>query len=362
MQKPAAEATEQAGTGVTNAPAASSTHESLHLHSIHSESLNHHGGRGSPSISPKELGAIKHSAALLTSPRQLQTEIASAGYRHLMSRKSSKASNSNSLWLEQDIHSARGVSSSESFSASASGNLSSSSMSSLYFHKAANGPVMTNTFEIVGNYFYASPEMAAGACVLNQSVDWWAVGVLLFHMLSGTTPFEGLTKAATLDNIEHKRIDWDPLPVVSAGCEDFLKRILQHGYETRLGSKSGDEVIGHEFFTNLDFAALYDGYGPIYPRPPRADESSPDYYCFNLLTEQESLDVPQFQDNGKRGGVATQTGPGMANGISSVRYSPRSPRADYYDNRSVRTQEAKAGDDHRPSDDEAFQDFDYHPF
>ena len=65
----------------------------------------------------------------------------------------------------------------------------SSSSSSLFFNRGQRGGVvMQNTFDIVGNYFYASPEMAGGTCILNQAVDWRAVGVLLFHLLSGEFP------------------------------------------------------------------------------------------------------------------------------------------------------------------------------
>jgi hypothetical protein len=335
-----------APTTTTNAAVA--TQDSLQLQSI-SNSQYHPAAPSTLSGSPIHAaarGIVSSGAAHLSSPSQLQHEIVAAGYKHLMSRKSSRASNSNSLWLEQDLISAR-ASTSESHSASASGNWSSSSMSSLFFNKTAGGPMMMNTFEIVGNYFYASPEMAAGVCVFNQSVDWWAVGVLLFHMLSGTTPFEGLTKAATLDNIEHKRIDWDPLPPVSPGCEDFLKRILQHSFETRLGSKSGDEVIEHGFFTNVDFQTLYDGYGPIYPRPPHADESSADYYCFSLLTEEESLDVPQFSPDARRISGSDKTdSPGAAQRNSGAKD----------------TEDPAIALQRRGTEDEIFQDFDYHPF
>jgi len=64
------------------------------------------------------------------------------------------------------------------------GNSSSTSSTSLQY--TAVRPV--NDF--VGNYFYASPEIVSGTGLYDQSVDWWAVGVLLFHLLAGITPFE----------------------------------------------------------------------------------------------------------------------------------------------------------------------------
>jgi hypothetical protein len=302
------------------------------------QSLNSRGESQQHSLVPK-LGVNP----VITSVTQLANEIsavAAEACRNLASGKYS-SSRSNSFWLEEEILSQQVPSGKAS--ASASGNWSNSTTSSLYFGKNTAGPVMQNTFDIVGNYFYASPEMAAGACVFNQSVDWWAVGVLLFHMLSGTTPFEGLTKAATLENIERMAVDWDPLPSVSPECKDFLKRILEHGYETRLGSQRPEQVLGHEFFANIDFATLYDGLGPLYPRAPRADESSRDFYCFTAMTEEESLAVPDFAPKRK------------AEAKEHDETARRSPRAT-----SPRESTAASGED--GADEDVFQDFDYHPF
>lgn len=290
-------------------------------------------------------GGVRSVNPVITSVTQLAHEIsavAAEACRNLASGKYS-SSRSNSFWLEEELQSQQIPSGKAS--ASASGNWSSSTTSSLFFGKTSAGPMMQNTFDIVGNYFYASPEMAAGACVFNQSVDWWAVGVLLFHMLSGTTPFEGLTKAATLENIERMAVDWDPLPFVSPECRDFLKRILEHGYESRLGSQSPDQILKHEFFASIDFATLYDGLGPLYPRAPRADVSSPDFYCFSALTEEESFEVPEFAPKAKSE-AKELSGDG--------RLSPRgtSPRGG--------GSAAASGED--CTDEDAFQDFDYHPF
>jgi len=226
---------------------------------------------------------------------QLTTEISTMA--SLAFRKSSKSSSSasNSLWLDDDFE--QPLQTVPEKTETSSNWTDDSSTSSLFFNKVHGGPVMQNTFDIVGNYFYASPEMAGGTCILNQAVDWWAVGVLLFHMLSGTTPFEGLTKASTLENIENKLCDWEALPEdISRDCRDFLHRFLAHNYETRLGTESAEDVLNHPFFSNIDFATLYEGYGPYFPRPPMVtDGSDPAFYSFSVLSEEESKHVPYFE-------------------------------------------------------------------
>ena len=266
--------------------------------------------------------------------RELTAEItaaAASAYRTMnaaaASKSSKSSSQSNSLWLDDDserqqqlyqlqasesesgsnINPMRGGGggggpSGQQGSSSASNNWSNSSTSSLKFDRGP-GARLQNTFDIVGNYFYASPEMAGGNCIYNQAVDWWSVGVLLFHLLTGTTPFEGLTKASTLENIERMQCDWDVLPEdLSHECKDFLVAILTHNQETRLGTHSSEQVTKHPFFANIDFSTLYEGYGPYYPRPPSADETSAEFYSFTALADEDSLTVPDFSGGG--GGTA----------------------------------------------------------
>ena len=279
---------------------------------------------------------------------QLTSEITAAAelaFKRMASGKSSKSSSdSNSQWLEEETMNSRDSMSKDSNSTSE--NFSNSTTSSLFFNKATKGPMLLNTFDIVGNYFYASPEMAAGACVYNQSVDWWAVGVLLFHMLSGTTPFEGLTKAATLENIERMQCDWDALPAVSPACRNFLERILTHTFDTRLGSGSADEILHHQFFADIDFNTLYDGYGPLYPRPPPTDETSSDFYCFSLLTEEEALDLPRYSPGKADHREGREEGGAKGVAEDSLQSLLDSPRA-----AALRAEE-----------EDYFLDFDYHPF
>lgn len=139
----------------------------------------------SPPTAQTRLSTKAHfNSAIHTMSHEIST-MASLAF-HKSSKSSSSASNS--MWLEEEYD--QNVlqtlpERAESSSTWSSDN--SSSSSSLFFNRGQRGGVvMQNTFDIVGNYFYASPEMAGGTCILNQAVDWWAVGVLLFHLLSGT--------------------------------------------------------------------------------------------------------------------------------------------------------------------------------
>jgi protein-serine/threonine kinase len=56
----------------------------------------------------------------------------------------------------------------------------------------------TNSF--VGTEEYIAPEVIKGNGH-TSAVDWWTLGILIYEMLFGTTPFKGRNRNATFANI-----------------------------------------------------------------------------------------------------------------------------------------------------------------
>src|SRR3954470_20128683 len=56
----------------------------------------------------------------------------------------------------------------------------------------------TNSF--VGTEEYIAPEVIKG-CGHTSAVDWCTLGILIYEMLFGTTPFKGKNRNATFTNI-----------------------------------------------------------------------------------------------------------------------------------------------------------------
>lgn len=56
----------------------------------------------------------------------------------------------------------------------------------------------TNSF--VGTEEYIAPEVIKG-CGHTSAVDWWTLGILIYEMLYGTTPFKGKNRNATFASI-----------------------------------------------------------------------------------------------------------------------------------------------------------------
>jgi formylglycine-generating enzyme required for sulfatase activity/dienelactone hydrolase/predicted Ser/Thr protein kinase len=73
---------------------------------------------------------------------------------------------------------------------------------------------LTQTGTSVGTVAYMAPEQVAGAST-DQRVDLWALGVVLYEMLTGRLPFGGDQAAATLNNI----LTREPAPVSTLRAE-----------------------------------------------------------------------------------------------------------------------------------------------
>ena len=90
---------------------------------------------------------------------------------------------------------------------------------------------------------YLAPEMVTKSGH-NESVDIWALGVLLFEMLTGRTPFNFTGDRIQLyNNIKSLRIVWtDDFPQLA---KDLVGRILKLNPKDRL---SLDQMINHQWF------------------------------------------------------------------------------------------------------------------
>lgn len=89
---------------------------------------------------------------------------------------------------------------------------------------------------------YISPEVFESTSH-NHAVDWWAVGILLYEMVFGTTPFFHRNRqvlkhkvckgALTFPDPERYGIKF------STEFEDLVTRLLDKDKENRLGTKGG---------------------------------------------------------------------------------------------------------------------------
>ena len=90
------------------------------------------------------------------------------------------------------------------------------------------------------------------------SVDWWALGVLMYEMMAGQPPFESDNEDDLFESILHDDVLY---PVwLSKDAVSILKGFMTKNPSRRLGcvvAHGGEAAIRvHPFFRDMDWAAL----------------------------------------------------------------------------------------------------------
>ncbi|XP_059665216.1 serine/threonine-protein kinase UCNL-like [Cornus florida] len=124
----------------------------------------------------------------------------------------------------------------------------------------------SNSF--VGTEEYVAPEVVRGEGH-EFAVDWWALGVLTYEMLYGTTPFKGKNRKETFRNILIKNPEFIGK---RTDLIDLIGRLLEKDPTRRLGYNRGAcEIKEHKFFRGVKWDLLTEVLRP--PFLPARDEA-----------------------------------------------------------------------------------------
>ncbi|XP_045203432.2 serine/threonine-protein kinase N2-like isoform X2 [Mercenaria mercenaria] len=108
--------------------------------------------------------------------------------------------------------------------------------------------------------FCGTPEFLAPEVLTEPSytraVDWWGLGVLIFEMLVGESPFPGDDEEEVFDSIVNEEVKYPRF--LSTEAIAIMRRLLRRNPDRRLGSSERDaeDVKKQAFFRNLDWNEL----------------------------------------------------------------------------------------------------------
>lgn len=112
----------------------------------------------------------------------------------------------------------------------------------------------TNTF--CGTTEYLAPEVLLDKNGYTKMVDFWSLGVLVFEMCCGWSPFYAEDTQAMYKNIAYGKVRF-PRDALSTQGRNFVKGLLNRNPRHRLGAQGdAEELKAHPFFADIDWDAL----------------------------------------------------------------------------------------------------------
>mmetsp|Transcript_8140 Transcript_8140/g.15550 ORF Transcript_8140/g.15550 Transcript_8140/m.15550 type:complete len:477 (+) Transcript_8140:49-1479(+) len=120
--------------------------------------------------------------------------------------------------------------------------------------------------EFVGSAAYVSPEMLGGKSV-GPAADVWALGCMVFAMLTGKPPFRGQSEMLTFQLIQKREMafpeDMDPT------AKDLIDHLLILDPDARMMNVEPADFYqrlkGHKFFEGIDWATVQSTAPPPFP-------------------------------------------------------------------------------------------------
>ncbi|KAL2846801.1 kinase-like domain-containing protein [Aspergillus pseudodeflectus] len=143
-----------------------------------------------------------------------------------------------------------------------------------------------------GTLAYLAPEVYEGGGYYFE-VDWWSLGVTFYECIYNKRPFEGRSQDVLSENIKRAQPKYYVTnPAVSIPCLRAMSALIEKDRSRRIGAVSFESFTSHQFFADIDFAALERKEIPPVFRPS-SDKTNFDatYDLEELLLEEAPLEA-----------------------------------------------------------------------
>ena len=130
-----------------------------------------------------------------------------------------------------------------------------------------------------------------------MAVDYWALGILIYEMVVGESPFVAVGydgHMEVLRNILKGKIRYPP------NCDlewkDIVSKLLQKDVKQRLGTHETSCIRDHPWFATMDWVKLFDKQLPA-PWIPELKESTDSHYFAEISPEElTAMESPASHD------------------------------------------------------------------
>lgn len=142
--------------------------------------------------------------------------------------------------------------------------------------------IMTDEEEVARNSFVGTAEYVSPEVLLNEALslgcDLWALGCMIYQMLSGIVPFRGASEYLTFQIIIDHYNGVKPLEFVSSiptVASDIISKLLIKDSSKRLGAENYAALKTHEFFESMVWGDdLFQFKSPYIPDPSTFPDST----------------------------------------------------------------------------------------
>ncbi|GMT28660.1 hypothetical protein PFISCL1PPCAC_19957, partial [Pristionchus fissidentatus] len=150
----------------------------------------------------------------------------------------------------------------------------------------------------VGTPDYIAPEVLRNQGrdhEYGKEVDWWSVGVFIYEMLVGETPFYADSLVNTYTNImNHRESLQFPEDEQMSGHAKELIRLFLSDADLRLGKNGVGEIRDHPFFHNDEWTwqTLINAVPPVVPEL-RSDDDATNFEVDDKKEPEETFQIPR---------------------------------------------------------------------
>lgn len=175
-----------------------------------------------------------------------------------------------------------------------------------------NNDGTTNTF--CGTTEYLAPEVLLDESGYTKMVDFWSLGVLIFEMCCGWSPFYAENTQQMYKNIAFGKVRF-PKEILSPEGRSFVKGLLNRNPKHRLGSiNDARELEEHAFFNDIDWDLLKSKSIPPPFKPHLSSETDTSNFDPEFTNESTSVLRKQMEL------ASTPLSPGMQANFNGFTY------------------------------------------